>query len=400
MRIVEINTLNFGSTGNIMLSITQSLRQQGHDVLVCYPATRSNLKKQVEGSYLICGQIERNIALNISKLFGCDDLLFRRSTRRLIRVIDQFGADVIHLHNLHCWYINIPVLFDYIKKKNIRVVWTLHDCWPLTGHCPHFDMIGCDKWKTGCHSCPIYREYPECLIDNSQRLFRIKKTAQTNVPDMTIVTPSQWLASLVSQSFMKEYPVKVIHNGINLDTFSRTDSSFRADNNCQAKKVLLGVSMFWNKKKGLDVFVRLAKELDDNYRIVLVGTNDTIDKELPDNIISIHKTLDQRGLAALYSAADLFVNPTREENFPTVNIEALACGTPVLTFRTGGSPEIIDDTSGASVEKDDFAALKSEIIRITEHKPYSPAACRARAIQFTQDAMIKSYSDLLLGIEN
>ena len=395
MNIVEINTLNFSSTGNIMLNVTHSLREQGHHVMVCYPATRNNLRKQVEGSYLICGQIERNIALNISKLTGYDDLLFRSATRRLVRQIDRFGVDVIHLHNLHCWFINLPVLFDYIKKKNIRVVWTFHDCWAMTGHCPHFDMIGCDKWKTECHNCPIYREYPECMVDNSRRMFRIKKSTLTGVENMTIVTPSQWMATIVSQSYFKDYPVQIINNGINPEVFKPTVSNFRRAYQCEGKTLLLGVAMGWTIKKGIDIFLRLANELDDNYRIVLVGTDEQIDQQLPYNIISIHQTLNQEELAAIYSTSNLFVNPTREDTFSTVTIEALSCGTPVLAFRTGGTPEILDATCGSVVEKNDYDSLKKEIARITKNTPFSTTDCRTRALNFTQEKMVKNYLHLL-----
>lgn len=395
MNIVEINTLNFSSTGNIMLEVTRRLREQGHQVMVCYPATRNNLKKQVEGSYLVCGQIERNIGLNLSKLLGCDDLLFRWATRRLIRRMDRFGVDLIHLHNLHCWYINLPVLFRYIKKKGIRVVWTLHDCWPMTGHCPHFDMVGCDKWETGCHDCPQYREYPECLVDNSKRMYRVKKRALTGVPDLTLVTPSQWMAGIAARSFLKGYPVRVIYNGIDLSRFHPVENTFRTDHGCKDKFILLGVAMGWTVRKGVDVFIRLAGTLGPSFQIVLVGTDDKVDAQLPGNIISIHKTQDQRGLAEIYTAADLFVNPTREETLSLVSIESLACGTPVVMFNTGGCPETIDGTCGVVVEKDDVAAMESAILRIAAERPFTQEACRKRAERFASEDRYAEYIRLL-----
>ena len=211
---------------------------------------------------------------------------------------------------------------------------------------------------------------------------------------MTLVTPSEWLAGLVKQSFLKDYSVQVINNGIDLSVFKPTESNFREKYNCEGKKVLLGVAFDWGERKGLDVFIHLAKWLDDSYQIVLVGTDDNTDEMLPDNMISIHKTQNQRELAEIYTAADLFVNPTREDNFPTVNIEALACGTPVLTFRTGGSPEMLDETCGAVVECDDVAAMEREIIRLTNEQSLCEKNCLTRAKSFDGSKCFEKYIEL------
>ena len=395
MKIAEINASNYGSTGNIMLSITEHMRKKGHQVLVCYPATKRNFAKQVEGSYIIGNIYSRNICLQLSKLTGREDLFFRSATLRLLRKLDHFQPDVIHLHNIHGWYINFPMIFSYIKRRNIRVVWTFHDCWPTTGHCSYFDMVGCDKWKTECGRCPIYRDYPESWLDNAAILHRAKKNVFLRVQDLTIVTPSKWLAEIVSQSFLKDYQVRVINNGIDLDIFKPTSSTFRERYGLGDNILLLGVAFGWAERKGLDVFIRLARELDEHYRIVIVGTDETVDKQLPKNIISIHRTHDQKELAEIYTAADLFVNPTREENFPTVNIEALACGTPVLTFNTGGSPEIIDEKCGRTFEKDDFMALCSEIIRNTKTPVFKIDSCCKRAAGFSLSAMNQNYERIL-----
>ena len=398
MKIVEINASNYGSTGNIMIGITEHLRESGHEVLVCYPATSRNQARTVEGACVIGTRIGRNIGLNLSKWTGREDRLFRFATRKLLRTIDRFQPDVIHLHNIHGWYLNFPMLFDYIKRKHVRVVWTFHDCWPVTGHCPHFEMIGCDKWKTRCGDCPIYRDYPESRVDNSRRLHTIKKQAFLGVENLTIVTPSRWLADIAGQSYLKDYPVEVVHNGIDLDIFKPVPSDFRQRFQCENKKLLLGVAFGWNKRKGLDVLVRLAKDLDDAYQIVLVGTDEAVESNLPEKIIAIRRTHSREELAAIYSAADLLVNPTREDTFPTVNMEALACGTPVLTFSTGGSPEILDNTCGCVVRKDDYGALKEAVIRIFE-KPFSAEDCRKRALSFSRSAMLVSAARILVPVD-
>ena len=288
------------------------------------------------------------------------------------------------------------MLFRYIKKNNVKVIWTMHDCWALTGHCANFDMVGCDKWKTECKKCPQYRDYPKSLFDNSKFMHKNKKKWFLGVKDLTIVTPSNWLEGIVKQSFLKDYPVKVINNGIDLTVFKPTESNFREKYNLKDKFILLGVAFGWGERKGLDVFIELSKRLSEEYQIVLVGTDDNTDKLLPDNIISIHRTQNQTELAEIYTAADLFVNPTREENFPTVNIEALACGTPVLTFNTGGSPEIIDESCGAVVAKNDIDSLEKEIYSFKESFQ-SFSHCIARARTFNEAEKYLEYIKLYEG---
>jgi glycosyltransferase involved in cell wall biosynthesis len=227
-------------------------------------------------------------------------------------------------------------------------------------------------------------------------MWRLKKKWFTGVEDMTIVTPSQWLAGLVKESILKDYTVKVIHNGIDLSIFKSMPNNFREKYGIpENKKILLGVAFGWGIRKGLDVFLELEKRLDPHkYQIVLVGTDDKVDKQLPAGIISIHRTQNQQELAEIYTAADLFVNPTREENYPTVNMESLACGTPVLTFRTGGSPEILDENTGAVVDCDDIDALEQEIVRICDKKPHSMEACLTRAKSFDMNERFEEYIKL------
>lgn len=392
MRILAINTSNYGSTGKVMLHLRSlALLDPSVDYDVAYASSRSNRGMVVENSHPIGNRVERNAHILLAAITGLNGCFSFWGTWRLLRKIKKNPPDVIHLHNLHARYINIPLLFRYIKKKKIRVIWTFHDCWPFTGHCPHFDMIGCEKWKVQCFKCAQYRAYPASYVDNSRYMYRLKRKWFVGVEDMTIVTPSVWLSELVKQSFLKEYPVRVIHNGIDLSVFNPAESDFRERYALQEKHIILGVAAGWGERKGLDVFLEIAKRLPEEYRIVLVGTTEDIDLLLPENIISIHRTQDQNELAQIYSAADLFVNPTREENFPTVNMEALACGTPVLTFRTGGSPEIIDDTCGMAVEKNDIEALLRECVRICKTAPFSKEACRERAKAFDKDKCFSQY---------
>lgn len=395
MNVLEINAVAYGSTGNIMFSIADKLKSDGDNVVCTSGFTWIKCKRK--DFFITSGIIEKTIHIILARLSGRIGFFSKHATRRLIRKMNRFKPDVIHLHNLHGWFINLPMLFDYIKTNKIPVVWTLHDCWALTGHCPHFDMIGCDKWKTECRDCPQHRQYPQSLIDLSTYMYNKKKSWFTGVDKLTVVTPSEWLKNIVLQSYMKDYEVCVINNGIDTSVFKPSDSNFREKNNCRNKHIVLGVSYEWNVNKGIDVFRKMAESLDDEYRIVLVGTDESIEKQLPENIIPIRRTQNREQLAEIYSAADVFVNPTREDNFPTVNIEALACGTPVITFDVGGSAEIIDENCGCSVPTGDIATLVDKVRMTCEERPYSEQACINRAQCFDRNEKFSEYARLLHG---
>ena len=403
MRIVEINMVANGSTGKIMFGIAECARAQGHEVQT-FSAHISTFKikftkPKIAGHNVFGNRISSLLHFTLGKVFARNGFYSKFATRKLIKQIKKFNPDVLQLHNLHAFCINFPVLFKYIKKYDIKTFWTLHDCWTFTGHCAYFDMVGCEKWKTGCNNCSICRDYPKVYWDNSKAMYKKKKQIFTGVKQMTLITPSEWLAGLVKQSFLKDYPVKVINNGIDLNIFKPTGSDFRQKYNCEEKFIVLGVAFGWGKRKGLDVFIELSKRLGKEYQIVLVGTNDTLDKDLPDNIISIHKTENQIELAQIYSAADVFVNPTREENYPTVNMESLACGTPVITFNTGGSPEIIDNTCGIVVDKNDVDALENKIIAVREGNLFNKEDILLRAKRFDMKDRYQEYIDLYQNLE-
>lgn len=363
MRIVQINGGAKGSTGKIMMGIAEVARAQGHEVMCASPITTTNRDAGEDCGYYRIGTFNsRRVNVALARITGFNGCFAWLETYKLLKKIDEFKPDIIHLHNLHDSYINLSMLFSYIKKHNVPTVWTLHDCWTFTGQCPHFTIVKCDKWKAGCHNCPQYKEYPASLYDNTKKMWQLKKKWFTGVKNMTIVTPSEWLAGLARESYLKQYPIEVINNGIDLNVFRPTHSNFREQYGIPGDKyIVLGVSFAWGYRKGLDCFVEMAEKLGEQYQIVLVGTDDEIDKNLPHNIISIHRTQNQKELAEVYSAADVFVMPTREENYPTVNMEAIACGTPVVTFDTGGSPEMLDAKTGIVVEANDIEATKKAI---------------------------------------
>lgn len=397
--ILEINSINYSSTGNITLNIAKTARKEGYKVYTSCKYSRVGAKFQYEDQIYIGSRLERVVCEELAYITGLKDHFNIIGTYKFLKKIDEIKPDLIHLHSLTDTYINLNMLFKYFRKHKIPIVWTFHDAWAMTGQCFVFETIGCRKWIDGCGHCPQLHEKPASLfLDNTRYLWRKKKKMFTSIPNMTIITPSNWLKDLVKQSYFKDYPVTVINNGINLDLFKPEESDFREKHNIQNSFIILGVAARWPMRKGLDVFIRLAKELPDKFKIVMVGTNDETDKLLPENILSIHKTFNQQQLVEIYTAADLFVTPTREDNFPTVNIEALACGTPVLTYRTGGSPEIINEKCGSVVEKNDYEAFKNEIIRIEKERPYSKQDCINRAKEFDMNKKFSEYTELFKQI--
>lgn len=383
MNLIQINAVPYGSTGSIMFSLADIMERRGHEVLC---TTGFTWKGSDRPDYVMTsGIVEKSVHTWLARITGKTGGFSTLATWRLLRRLDKMKPDLIHLHNLHGWFLNLPMLFGYIKKHNIPVVWTLHDCWSFTGQCPHFAMVGCDRWKTGCGGCNQHHLYPQTFFDCSKTNWRRKKKWFTGVQNLTIVTPSEWMAQQVRESFLREYPVRVINNGIDLNVFKPDPEAKKSE-----KFTLLGVSYDWDNKKGLDVFLELARRLDDRFQIVLVGTNDGVDKLLPDNIRSIHRTQNPAELAKLYAEADLLVNPTREDTYPTVNMEALACGTPVLTFRTGGSPEILDEHCGVVVPCGDVDAMEAAIRRLAA-APIGAEACLNRAKGFDKYERFEEY---------
>lgn len=401
MRVAQINMVHNGSTGNIMLNISKLLYEKGEATKTFSSRIYSKtpiVLPSLDNHHYFGSHFENFTHTAAAQLTGLNGNYSYFGTRKLINQLKKFNPDVIHLHNLHKFCINMPLFFKYIKRNNIPVVWTLHDCWTFTGHCPHFVMAKCDKWKTECHSCPQLLVYPKSRFDNTKLAHKLKKKWFLGVKNMTLVTPSQWLGNLAKESFLKDYTVKVINNGIDLTVFKPTQSDFREKYGLSDKKILLGVASGWDNSKGLDVFKELANRLDDSYRIVLVGLSGN-KQDLGEKIIAIKRTESKEELAEIYTAADLFLNPTRQDTYPTVNMESLACGTPVLTFRTGGSPECIDSTCGSVVEVDDVDAMEKEIIRICEEKPYSKEACLERAKNFDMydrfEEYIETYKEVI-----
>lgn len=389
MKVVQINvTCGLGSTGKICLEISRYLSRRGVENYIFYASGSGGYPL---GRKYMC-EAEGKLQALKARLAGNYGFQSAAATRRLVAALEKIQPDIVHLHNLHGHNCDLQTLFSYLKEKRVRLFWTFHDCWAFTGYCPHYDMAGCGKWKESCGGCPQKRQF-SWVWDRSRKLLDWKKQLLSGL-NLTIVAPSRWMAGQVGKSFLREYPVRVIHNGIDLEIFQPRRSRFREIHGCEGNKLILGVAFGWDQRKGLDVFLELARRLDPVYKIVLVGTDRRVDRQLPPNIISVHRTYNQMELAETYSAADVFVNPTREENFPTVNLEALACGTPVVTFRTGGSGEMLEEDCGCVVEKEDMEGLIAAIHRLSGEKPYRHETCVQRAKAFSKRIMQEAYAAL------
>lgn len=341
MKILMINSVcGVKSTGRICTDLAKELEKNGHEVKIAYGREKVPLEYQ---KYAI--RIGNNLDVKIhglqSRLFDMAGFGSKKVTQKFIEWIKKYNPDVIHLHNLHGYYINIEILFQYLKKEfRGKIIWTLHDCWAFTGHCAYFDYVRCEEWKKECKRCVQKKEYPKCVgVSNSNNNFFKKKQLFTGIDNLIIITPSQWLADLVKNSFLKEYKVKVIHNGIDTRIFKKIETNIKSRYNLKDKKIILGVAAIWDRRKGLDYFIELSNKLDNTYQIVVIGVNKEQQQQLPQNMIGILRTSSIKELIEWYSVADVFVNPTLEDNYPTTNLEAIACGTPVITFNTGGSLE-------------------------------------------------------------
>lgn len=363
MRILQITAFSgWGCTGRIALGIHNVLVDQGCESAIAWG--RINTAPDSVLTIQIGNHIDQQFHGLYTRLTDKCGFGSKRATEKFLKKVEGFRPDLIQLHIMHGYYINLEILFEYFKRKNIPVVWTFHDCWAFTGHCPYFDLVGCDKWKTGCRDCQQKKHHPASwLLDNSRWNWNKKRELFTGIANLTVVTPSEWMARLVKQSFLKDCRIEVINNGINLNDFKPTKGDIHEKYGIQNKKIVLGVSSSWSKSKGLEDFVLLADRLPADYQIILVGLTKPQKEKLPEGIVGIERTDNVRELAELYTAAEIFVNPTYEDNYPTTNLEALACGTPIITYNTGGSVEAVQNSkSGVIIEKGDIEGLANAII--------------------------------------
>lgn len=391
MKVLQINTTyGLGSTGRIVSGIDNLLQSEGIESYIGY-GYGSLVDEQ---HYKIINKFDSYSHNALSRLFDGQGLMSKMKTKKFVEWVDQISPDVIHLHNLHGNFFNYEILFDYLKKSNCRVVWTLHDCWTFTGHCAYFDMAGCEKWKTLCDHCPQTKGYPPSFVDCSKRNYNLKKRLFTALGNrLTMIPVSNWLEDLLKESYFCNTRVQTIHNGINLSNFVPSPKG-------KGNNYVLGVAAVWDERKGMKDFIKLRGLLDEKVDIILVGLTKKQIQALPEGIKGISRTNSVAELAQLYSDALVTVNPTYEDNYPTVNLESIACGTPVITYRTGGSPESVEESCGVVVEKGDIEATRKSIYEIVSGSlKYESKKLRLFAENnFDEKDCFRSYIDLYKGM--
>jgi glycosyltransferase involved in cell wall biosynthesis len=391
-KILFVNSVcSVGSTGRIVKDLYDAAVAEGHVCRIAYGRGSAQGVPESD-TYCIGTKLSLYITALRSRFNDREGFMLKEQTRRFLRYVESFAPDIIHIHNIHGYFLNIPLFFEYIEKHpSIKVIWTLHDCWSFTGHCAVFDADPCEKWKTGCSRCPRKKTYPASLvIDNCARNY-VEKKKYLNLPkNMTLVTPSEWLAGIVKESFLSKYPVEVIRNGIDTSFFAPTASDIRERYGISDKRLLLAVSLKWYPSKGIDDIVRLRKLLDDSYVIAVIGEGSESYFE-GDGFITLSRTNDRNELAQWYTAADYLINPTHADNFPTVNLEALACGTPVVTYNTGGSPEAVDEGSGAVIYECSPESLAEYLCKEPD---FVASDCIARSELFDKSNALKGYLGL------
>lgn len=391
MKVIQINSVyGVGSTGRIAMDLQRFLNANGIACRTIYGYGNGNypdtLKMQSKA------ELKVNIALG--RIDGHHGYYNHFPTMRAIRYLQQEKPDVIHFHNIHGYYINVPMLMAYIKKAKIPIVWTFHDCWSFTGHCCYFDDYNCEKWKTGCKNCAAWGdEYRIILRDRSEKNWKEKQELFSGLQKCILVSPSQWLADFFPDSFLKQYPARVIHNGIDTDVFHPTENKLKQELKIEDKKMVLGIAPNLDGPKGGRYLLELAERLGEEYAVVILSL--VTDKKMPSNVYVLPRTNDVKRLAEIYSAADVYVNPTLHDNYPTVNLESTACGTPVITFSTGGSPEGVFEGYGQVVEKGNIDMLVSAVREWTSQEKTGISDCSVLGKTYFAEQYLRLYREML-----
>ncbi len=389
MKLLQINSVaNIGSTGRISEQIGQAAMKAGWESYIAYGReagqSQSHLIKIGSQLDVMCHGV-------VTRLFDRHGLASKRATKKFVSQIEEIQPDIIHLHNIHGYYLNYEILFEYLSKADIPVVWTFHDCWAMTGHCSYFMGVNCDKWIVECSTCPLLDNYPKSYVDNSIVNFRRKRESFDSV-DIHIVTVSQWLYKIVDHSFLKDKSRQVIYNGIDIDKFKYVINN----KYIEGKRLLLGVASTWEERKGLSDYCSLSEILPDEYQIVLIGLTSKQIKNLTPRIIGIERTNNVEELVQYYSAADVVMNLSYAETFGLTTVEGFACGTPSIVYDTTASPELITENTGIVVPLGDISAVKDAVVEICRKgKNHYSQFCRERALtHFNKEDKFKEYIEL------
>lgn len=393
LKLLQLNVCLNYSTGKIAQSIGEVAMQHGWVSYIAYSSREPFVPCKSE-VIRVGNMITPYIHYIENRIFDREGLSSRCATKILVEFIKKFKPDIIQLHNIHDHWVNYKILFEYLNQTDIKVVWTFHDCWAFTGHCFHFVTKNCERWQIQCYDCPLVHEYPNTLADHSLKNYELKKRLFGDCKNLTIVPCSDWMENFVKKSFLKNKKIYVIKNGVNLNTFRPLCDNIKRTDKDRIFRIL-AVSNIWNKEKGFSDIIKLRKILlKDDFDITVVGLNKNQLDNLPNGIVGIRRTSNVQELVELYSNADVLINPTYADTFPTVNLEALACGTPIITYRTGGSPETVDEKTGIVVNQGDVDGMAEAIKKIKNH-PLSAEDCRERAVQyFDKDKCFERYISL------
>ena len=402
--LVEINTVVNNSTGRIMHDIQREADISGMETL-------SIVGRRHVYADVPCVKYGNAVSFwthviwtTLTDRHGLESILSVIYTRKMVRRIREANPDIIHLHNIHGYYLHYPTLMKYLAYEyKGKIIWTFHDLWPITGHCAYYSAVNCDKWMTGCNHCPNKKRYPVSLgLDGSRKNYEIKKELFTSLSNLTITVPSEWMASQVRQSFMGKYPVEVIHNGIDTVVFDHNRLAVDSDTESSRcvgktswsdKKILLSVASIWDERKGLKDLVALSDKLSDDYVMVIVGLSKHQISRLPKGVIGITRTENIEELVSLYSRAHIFINPSLEESFSLVTVEALSCGCPCIVLDTSAVAELVNDDNGVvlhSHKPEDYL----DAIKSIENSGYSRESVRATALKYDNKYMLEGYMRL------
>lgn len=362
MRVLIINSsCGVGSVGRICVDFAKEYEAKGYEVKITYGRDLKVPEGLEKYAVRIGGKMNLVCHVLYSRLLDRHGFASWHATKKFLKWAEIYDPDIIFMHNIHGYYLNVELLFRWIKSHpEKKILWMLHDCWAFTGHCSYFSFEKCTKWQTQCEKCELLSKYPASMgVDNSTNNFRKKKELFTGIKNMTLITPSYWLGNLVKKSFLKEYPVTVIHNRVNTEVFKPTNSDLRERYDLVGKKILLGVAFKWTKFKGLNDFIELADHLPDDYRIVLIGLEKNQMQNIPNKIIGIERTQNVHELAAWYTTADLYINLSVQETFGMTTLEAISCGTRAIVYEETAGEEVIEGTDSIAVPREIDALVKA-----------------------------------------
>lgn len=392
-KILQISSCLSGSTGRIAQQIGNKAIEDGWESWIAYSGREPRIPSK-SSVIPIGSKFVSQVHAIITRLFDLHGYGSYFSTRRLVKQIDTLRPDIIHLHNIHGYYINFRVLFKYLKESRIPVVWTLHDCWPFTGHCVHYTDVNCYKWRDGtCSKCPKQRSYPSSIFfDRSKYNFKSKKSSFSSLKYMTIVPVSYWLGRVAAESFLGIYRIQVIQNGIDINAFyprKGCEKVLRKKYSWGNRFVILGVAKGWSEDVGLSTFYKLRESLNNEYAIVMVGLTKKQIAELPSGITGITHT-EHDELAEIYTASDVLFNGSYQETFGLVTAEAMACGTPAIVYNSTACPEIVDNDRGRIVPVGDFDKLLKAVCSLKELSEEDKERMSATCVEFVRTNLDKN----------